>query len=409
MIHAFSVANYLSVREEIVLDLRIPGTAPDLTCFRKSQARPGVRLPAVVVLMGPNGSGKTTVLSALAKMFQIASADLGDQKPIGSVLPFMSSECVGRPSRFCVDLEADWLAPGETPTAFRYVLEVERVGCEADGHRLEDLAINDVSVRREALFHFPKGRPRRLMERCESAERIYAGPEFGLRGRDDRLRAVRPDASVISTLDALNVPLAGLIAERFRGYLHSTNLDVRGNLGTDQLVTMLDMYPGLMDRMRNDIQCSDLGIRDVEIKEGVAGKTFWFDHAGVDAPIPIGFESRGTNRLLHLLPQINLALDQAGVAVFDEIDADLHVDIVEELMHWFRSRERNPLGAQLLLTSHNVGLLDNMEKEELYIVEKSRCGATRIHGAQEVEGLRRDARLYSKYRAGVIGGVPNIG
>ena len=50
-----------------------------------------------------------------------------------------------------------------------------------------------------------------------------------------------------------------------------------------------------------------------------------------------------------------------------------------------------------------------MEKEELYIVEKSRCGATRIHGAQEVEGLRRDARLYSKYRAGVIGGVPNIG
>ena len=344
MIHAFSVANYLSVREEIVLDLRIPGTAPDLTCFRKSQARPGVRLPAVVVLMGPNGSGKTTVLSALAKMFQIASADLGDQKPIGSVLPFMSSECVGRPSRFCVDLEADWLAPGETPTAFRYVLEVERVGCEADGHRLEDLAINDVSVRREALFHFPKGRPRRLMERCESAERIYAGPEFGLRGRDDRLRAVRPDASVISTLDALNVPLAGLIAERFRGYLHSTNLDVRGNLGTDQLVTMLDMYPGLMDRMRNDIQCSDLGIRDVEIKEGVAGKTFWFDHAGVDAPIPIGFESRGTNRLLHLLPQINLALDQAGLAVFDEIDADLHVDIVEELMHWFRSRERNPTG-----------------------------------------------------------------
>ena len=107
MIHTFSVANFLSVREEIVLDLRISGTAPDLTCFRKSQARPGVRLPAVVVLMGPNGSGKTTVLSALARMFQIASADLGDQQPIRSVFPFMSSECRGRPSRFCVDPEAD--------------------------------------------------------------------------------------------------------------------------------------------------------------------------------------------------------------------------------------------------------------------------------------------------------------
>ena len=54
---------------------------------------------------------------------------------------------------------------------------------------------------------------------------------MGLRGRDERLKAVRADASVIATLDALNVPLAQRIAEQFRGHLHTTNLDARESLG----------------------------------------------------------------------------------------------------------------------------------------------------------------------------------
>ena len=68
MIHTFSVSNYGSIRESVTLDLRIPGTAPDLACFRRSAARPDVRLPTVAVLMGPNGSGKTTLLRALVEL-----------------------------------------------------------------------------------------------------------------------------------------------------------------------------------------------------------------------------------------------------------------------------------------------------------------------------------------------------
>lgn len=104
-----------------------------------------------------------------------------------------------------------------------------------------------------------------------------------------------------------------------------------------------------------------------------------------------------------------MALDTGGLAVLDEVDADLHVDLANELIGWFRSRERNPKGAQLFLTTHNVGLLDDREKEELFVVEKDPTGSTRVHGAQDVEGLRRDARLYPKYRAGAIGGIPNLG
>ena len=75
----------------------------------------------------------------------------------------------------------------------------------------------------------------------------------------------------------------------------------------------------------------------------------------------------------------------------------------------FRTPESNPCDAQLFITSHNVGILDDLEKEEVLFVEKDGSGATRVHGAQDVRGLRREASLYSKYRGGVLGGLPRIG
>ena len=134
-----------------------------------------------------------------------------------------------------------------------------------------------------------------------------------------------------------------------------------------------------------------------------------FEHHGLDAPVVLGLESRGTRRLFHLLPMVKHALDVSGLAVLDEIDGDLHVDLVAELLRLFRSRESNPRCAQLLVSSHHVGLLDELEKEEVFIVEKDGGGATQVYGAQDVRGLRRDVRLYPKYRAGVLGGIPRIG
>ena len=113
--------------------------------------------------------------------------------------------------------------------------------------------------------------------------------------------------------------------------------------------------------------------------------------------------------MFYLLPQIYTALNTGAVTAIDEIDGDLHVDIVNEIIYRFQSREKNPLNAQLFVTSHNVGILDDLEKEELFIVEKGENGGTRVHGAQDIQGLRRDTRLYPKYRAGVLGGLPSIG
>ena len=89
MIHRFAASNYHSIREEVVLDLRIPGTAPDLPRFRPSRAKRDVRLPTVAVLMGPIGSGKTTLLRALMARVACLPFSSEEDTPL-AILPFAS-------------------------------------------------------------------------------------------------------------------------------------------------------------------------------------------------------------------------------------------------------------------------------------------------------------------------------
>ena len=403
MIHTFSVSNYQSIREEVVLDLRIPGTAPDLRRFRQSATKPDIRLPSVVALMGPNGSGKTTLLRALVETARIASsASPAEQNnPIESVFPFASARTMGEPTRFCVEVEADWLAPGEARRLFRYEVVVGR----------DDTAVKNRVLRYEALSCFPKGRPRRLFERAGPGEPIYVSRETGLKPRDERLKAVRADASVVATLALLNVPLAMRIAESAKHLLIASNIlyQEKWELPTRTVIRMLKGDPELRDWIEKYIRSSDLGIRDMSITDDTGERSVFFSHRGLDVPVDLHAESRGTKQLFHLLPQIRIALNRGVPVALDEVEGDLHVDIAGEMLGWFRSREINSNDAQLLVSSHNVGLLDDLEKEELFIVEKDAGGATRVYGAQDVRGLRRDTRLYPKYRAGVLGGIPKIG
>lgn len=71
--------------------------------------------------------------------------------------------------------------------------------------------------------------------------------------------------------------------------------------------------------------------------------------------------------------------------------------------------ERNPHGVQLFFTAHNPGLLDDLEKEQVFLTEKPSGQATRVYGVRDIKGLRREPSLMRKYLAGELGAVPRIG
>jgi hypothetical protein len=169
------------------------------------------------------------------------------------------------------------------------------------------------------------------------------------------------------------------------------------------------LFPNLTKKLNREIDRIDLGIRGMQVSGDGSNAELLFHHQGLQIPMRWVAESHGTRSVLKYFPIINHALEGGSVAIIDELDASIHPHVVAELFRWFHDPERNRRDAQLWITCHNASLLDELEKEEVFICEKDRRGHARVYGLKDVKSVRRDHNLYRKYMSGVYGGVPLIG
>ena len=402
MIHRCRISNFQSIREEVELDFRIPRTCPDLPRFRQVHSGNGVRLPSVIAFIGPNGSGKTTLLRAITETVEFAhrSFDLGTSRNIPYFLPFLSSESQVAPTRIEVDFDAVWFSSDpDKPSLCRYTLELQRNGSD----------LNSARVYGETVHTFPNGRPRRVMERRGDGP-VYVASGLRIRRGDDRLSSVPANASVISTLARLGVGPFPSIAEDLGNVQRNLIGSSPWRPDTETVTLFYRDRPELLDKLSDRLQRFDLGIKNLRIATLPDGQPMLLcDHHGLDVPVIISQESTGTRHLVHVFPQLDFALQTGHIAIMDALDSEFHTELVAEVLRWFQRPETNPYGAQLVCSLHNLSVLEELEKEELFIVEKGQDGATRAYGAKQVQGLRRTEDLHKRYRSGVLGGLPTFG
>ena len=401
MIHRFYVRNYRSIREGVELDFRIPGTTPDHPRFRSGAAASGLRLPTTVVLIGPNGSGKTTVLRAMIDTMSFMAQSFGYRPGEGILgfVAFMSQESCRAPTRVELEFDAEW-PPFDSGggAVFRYTLELLR----------DDDDILATRVGYEALHAFPRGRPRRVFER-RGDDPVHVARGLGLRPGDDRLASVPPTASVIATLGKLGVASFAAMARDFEFVKSNVAGAERWHLSDDLALRTYRDAPELIEKVSGMLPRFDLGIQNMKVRELPSGPALAFDHHGLDTPLRLISESAGTRHLVRTFPLLQSALDDGSLAVMDDFDVEFHADLAVEVLRWFQSAERNPRGAQLICSTHNLSLLDDLEKEEVFIAEKDRDGATRAYGVRQIAGVRRTENLQKLYRSGALGGLPSLG
>lgn len=402
MIHEIRIENFGSIRDEIVLDLRIPKTAPDLPRYRQAPTDPNIRLPTVVALFGPNGAGKTTILRAMTATAQfIANSFLNEPNAnINFFAPFRHSNMIAEPIKVTMDLDAYWVNP-KVPHIYRYELELVSIA---------DISMTRRIVVREALYYTPKGRRRRLFERVKGKP-VKIADEFGLRDNDPRIERIRDNCSLISHLAQLDIPLALMIRSYFNYMSSNIWSGERASLKAVDynFANTLKADPAILEAYNQLLRRCDLGIEKLTVEDFGNGPVALFHHKGLDIWGLMEQESNGTRNFIRLTPILKQAQQLGRIAFFDELDNDLHPMLIPEIFDWFQSKENNPLNAQLFITAHNTALFEVLEKEEIYLVEKSDYGSTDVYGVQDIKGLRREPNLYKQYMRGALGAVPRIG
>ncbi len=397
MIHKIIVENFFSVADRQEMDFRVPANAPDLGCFRDSFAVSGQRLPLTIGLYGPNASGKSTILRAITTTawFVQHSFTLLPNNAIPFFNPYAHNNWWNLPTKIIIEYDGR-LAENTPHAVFRYELHIS--------HEPNKFGSG---VNYESLSYAPHGKFRRIFERHQQT--FAFGREFGITNGDSRVQSIRSNASVISTLAQLNHKLSSDFILSLRGLQSNiVGLD-KANGVLNNALSYYAQRPDYLQRLNNELNRLDLGLEEMKIHPGNTGPIATFKHYGLDCDIVLAQESAGTRRFIEIFPLLQFVLDVGGLAVIDELDTDVHPLLVPELFRWFYDRQRNPSGAQLVFTAHNPAILDELEKEQVFFSEKQSGKPTRVYGAREIKGLRREPSLMKKYLSGELGAVPHIG
>ncbi|SNQ49365.1 RloA protein [Frankia canadensis] len=418
MLIRFQVSNFRSILGSA--ELSMIAVDRDREAARPAELL-GESILTVSAIFGPNASGKSNVIAAFDWLREAVRDSLRSWDGEIPIDPFAFDDGPTRPSEFVVDSLVDGVR-------FEYVLELDRS-----------------AVHYEGLFHYPEKKRRRIFERDGSDLKLQRGLG-GLSGTRELLTSV---TLALSVAHRFNEPLVSkfvrnLIRAQVFGPQGFLLARIGGGLrpaGTLSTVRWFDEQPeggkkdpgGDANEKATDraqalalLRMADLGIVDVLVEDPVhfpmppdgsepprprPRRRVRLVHEAGDERAPLNFvaESEGTRAWFELIGPTLYALRSGTLIFFDELDASLHPTLSAQLIELFHDPATNPKGAQLIFTSHDTSLLNHLNRDEVWLTEKSRSGATRLGALADFAGerVRRSQNLENAYLHGRFGALPD--
>ncbi|MFH9429992.1 ATP/GTP-binding protein [Streptomyces sp. NPDC017615] len=410
MLLSFRVANHGSLRDPQELNL-VPAYTAELPA-----------LP-VVAIYGANASGKSTVMDAY-RFFQKAVRESQARWLPGDPVerrPFLLDHDTRRSSSsYAVDLLIDGV---------RHVY---------------GFSVGDRSVEQEWLYSYPKARRRVLFERAggsvtfgaslagerAAAERIMRANSLYLSAAAQSGHATL--GAVWEALQRTNViddqtrqalmkagSLTATVFDSFErlGIARAEELLAAADLGVHGVRPGQDEDPGLRRRFGEKVWeehfAAGLGDAAAAFRQ-VMTRQLQFVHrvGGEEFLLGAEDESAGTKTWLNLVSLALLAITSGDQLWIDEVDVSLHPLLTAKLVKLFQSTELNPLGAQLVFTTHDASLLGTMlgeevlRRDQIWFVEKDAAtGASELYPLSDFKP-RKGENFERRYLAGSYGAVP---
>lgn len=404
MIRSFSCKNFYSFADESIADFTVNEKAPKKEAYTNSFASD--RISKALIVIGPNASGKTNLLKVLPFLkWLIIDSFKVDPKAKIPVRRFLFHSLEKKPTELSVEFELN-----NNIYNYSFSLNEDRI-------LYEELKIKNKTKQKltsKTLF---------IREWDKESESYrFDDKSFGLPKGFENENFLRNNASVISAAIRLNHERSRLIGDFWLKV--EANVVEAGWLGDhpirDNKISFLDALvffsenEKLKEVAEKLLKRFDIGLESFDIKKekkenGVsinAKAVHYFDDQKYE--LPMHYESSGTRQLFILLKTILQVLANGGVAVIDELDVNLHPEMIIALFELFISSETNPKNAQIIFSTHSHRILSDLDKYQIILVEKNDRGSSEVWRLDEMMGVRADDNYYSKYIAGAYGAVPRI-
>ena len=391
IITSISFQNFYSFKHKEKMNFLVNDNAPKINHFGLCSENEETRFSKVSSIFGANGSGKTNLILIFEFLRWFISHSFSHSNEGFEVFyPFETTR--------------------DKPSLFEVEFYIEKVFYKLS------LIINSERVLLEMLESRKNKRLTTLYSRkYVSSRNSYKFEAKKIKIENSFIKKVRPNASVISTARQYNHPELTKVKKHW-DFVFGNSL-IPSDL--DKISEFYSKNEKYFHQVRELLKTSDLGLSNIQIKtketkDRRGKKTLHFPaygfhkNKGKTFQLPFYLESGGTQQLYEMGMFIFQAQKKGSVCLIDEIECNLHPNILPIIVNLFTSEEKNPKGAQLICTTHMPTLMADLSKYQIFMVEKTRECESEVYRLDEVEDVRSDDNFPKKYLAGSYGGIPDI-
>mgnify|MGYP001404352145 CR=1 FL=1 len=121
-------------------------------------------------------------------------------------------------------------------------------------------------------------------------------------------------------------------------------------------------------------------------------------------------ESAGTQILFSMIGMILYAFKQTEIIFWDEMDRSVHPVILKELIKLFKSKTYNKKGAQFITTLHNPYILEDadLRVSDVGFLNNTLSMGTKLTRIADFDNVRNDGNFRKQYLDGKFSGLPIV-
>lgn len=413
MLIQFTVENFLSIRDKVYLSLE---PSKDSEHPENLITKGDYNAVTSAAIYGANASGKTSLFKAitiaLIMLRNSNNIQVTDRLP---VIPFkFDSESKNKPTSF----EFTFIASDDKKYIYGFSATAEKIV-------------------EEYLYCYNSAKPTLIFDLKEAEEPKY---NRAYKGKlETAYQMNTPNKLFLATATTWNAECTKIPFEWLAEYIDTFTevMDLSGvaieKYRTDENRQYIDFTKDLLKQA--DINISSIEVDAKEVVGGAVlpiqimvqgkmippneGKRYEVEittgHTIVDEngtqkeySLKLQEESLGTQLLFFYGPLLKDAFEKGKTLILDEIDKSMHPSLVKFIMNLFRDPDINKAGAQLIVTTHETGILtlDMFRRDQIYFTEKdSRTGVTDLYSLDEFS-VRKTENIEKGYLMGRYGAIP---